>query len=97
MNWSNALPAENAILLQSGTNEVEVLVFRVGGFTLGINVAKVREVLTSPPVIGSSHAHGLTPTPPLPGAAGLRLSLVGPPVLLERSRRRRSPSQPTPR
>ena len=36
---------EKEILLESGTNEMEVLVFRVGDFTFGINVAKVREVL----------------------------------------------------
>ena len=71
MNWSNALPAENAILLQSGTNEVEVLVFRVGGFTLGINVAKVREVLTSPVVTALPDSH-----PSICGCFRLRDSVV---------------------
>jgi two-component system chemotaxis response regulator CheV len=71
MNWSNALPAENAILLQSGTNEVEVLVFRVGGFTLGINVAKVREVLTSPPVTALPDSH-----PSICGCFRLRDSVI---------------------
>jgi two-component system, chemotaxis family, chemotaxis protein CheV len=33
------------ILLESGTNEVEILVFSVGVYRLGINVAKVREIL----------------------------------------------------
>ena len=33
------------ILLESGTNELEVLVFTVGETTYGINVAKVREVI----------------------------------------------------
>jgi two-component system chemotaxis response regulator CheV len=42
---ANNLMAERGILLESGTNEVEVLVFRVGNFLLGINVAKVREIL----------------------------------------------------
>lgn len=41
-------PLDTNILLESGTNEVEVLVFQVGQLTLGINVAKVREVLTMP-------------------------------------------------
>lgn len=36
----------NSILLESGTNELEVLVFQVGVYRLGINVAKVREILT---------------------------------------------------
>ena len=71
MSWSNALPAENAILLQSGTNEVEVLVFRVGGFTLGINVAKVREVLTSPPVTALPDSH-----PSICGCFRLRDSVI---------------------
>src|SRR5690242_17482370 len=43
-----ANPMDSDILLESGTNEVEVLVFRVGRLTLGINVAKVREILTAP-------------------------------------------------
>ncbi len=71
MNWSNSLPSENAILLQSGTNEVEVLVFRVGGFTLGINVAKVREVLTSPPVTALPDSH-----PSICGCFRLRDSVI---------------------
>ena len=46
MNASNIL-LEKEILLESGTNELEVLVFRVGSYCLGINVAKVREILPS--------------------------------------------------
>lgn len=50
-------PLDTNILLESGTNEVEVLVFQVGQLTLGINVAKVREVLTMPRMtqLPSSH------------------------------------------
>ena len=48
---------EKEILLESGTNEVEVLVFRVGHFRLGINVAKVREILLSPEITQLPHAH----------------------------------------
>jgi two-component system chemotaxis response regulator CheV len=33
------------ILLEAGTNELEVLVFRVGKLNCGVNVAKVREVI----------------------------------------------------
>lgn len=36
---------DNGILLEAGTNEAEVLVFRVRGRRFGVNVAKVREVL----------------------------------------------------
>lgn len=71
MSWSNSLPSENAILLQSGTNEVEVLVFRVGEFTLGINVAKVREVLSSPPVTALPDSH-----PSICGCFRLRDSVI---------------------
>ena len=33
------------ILLESGTNELEILEFIVGGNYYGINVAKIREIL----------------------------------------------------
>ncbi|MBQ8314239.1 MAG: chemotaxis protein CheV [Lachnospiraceae bacterium] len=36
---------ETGILLESGTNELEILEFRVGSNYYGINVAKVREIL----------------------------------------------------
>lgn len=36
---------ETGILLESGTNELEVLEFKVGGNYYGINVAKIREIL----------------------------------------------------
>lgn len=45
---------ETNILLESGTNELEILEFMVGGNYYGINVAKVREILTY---------HELTPVP----------------------------------
>ncbi|MBL8827598.1 MAG: chemotaxis protein CheW [Planctomycetaceae bacterium] len=48
---------EKDILLESGTNEMEVLVFRVGGLTFGINVAKVREVLPTPKLTALPRAH----------------------------------------
>lgn len=37
---------ETNILLESGTNELEILEFRVGKNYYGINVAKIREILT---------------------------------------------------
>lgn len=45
---SPSTPAKNNskdILLESGTNELEVLVFELGGQRFGVNVAKVREVI----------------------------------------------------
>lgn len=36
---------ETNILLESGTNELEILEFMVGGNSYGINVAKIREIL----------------------------------------------------
>ena len=37
---------ETNILLENGTNELEVLEFTVAGSHYGINVAKVREIIT---------------------------------------------------
>ncbi|EAQ82650.1 chemotaxis protein CheW [Blastopirellula marina] len=45
------------ILLESGTNELEILVFSVGRFTFGINVAKVREVLPRQTMTALPQAH----------------------------------------
>ena len=39
------------ILLESGTNELEVLEFTLGDNYYGINVAKIREILTYQQVI----------------------------------------------
>ena len=35
------------ILLEAGTNELELLVFTCGGVAFGINVAKVKEIIRS--------------------------------------------------
>lgn len=48
---------EKEILLESGTNELEILVFRLGDYTFGINVAKVREVLPRGPITSLPQAH----------------------------------------
>jgi two-component system chemotaxis response regulator CheV len=45
------------ILLESGTNELEVLVFSVADYTFGINVAKVREVLPVAEITKLPRAH----------------------------------------
>jgi two-component system chemotaxis response regulator CheV len=48
---------ENEILLESGTNELEILVFKLGDYTFGINVAKVREVLPRGAITSLAKAH----------------------------------------
>lgn len=45
------------ILLENGTNELEVLEFMVGSNHYGINVAKVREIVTYQPVTPVPNAH----------------------------------------
>ena len=45
------------ILLESGTNELEVLEFKVGSNFYGINVAKTREILLYQPVTPLPNAH----------------------------------------
>ena len=48
---------DKEILLESGTNELEVLVFDVANYVFGINVAKVREVLPSTEITRLPQAH----------------------------------------
>ena len=45
------------ILLEAGTNEVEILVFRLGDRRFGVNVAKVREVIRMQPTVDVPHKH----------------------------------------
>ena len=45
------------ILLESGTNELEVLEFKVGENFYGINVAKIREILTYHPITPLPNSH----------------------------------------
>lgn len=45
------------ILLESGTNEIEVMKFTINDNLYGINVAKVKEILVSEPVKPMPHAH----------------------------------------
>ncbi|MBI1335448.1 MAG: response regulator [Phycisphaera sp.] len=49
--------AQAEILLESGTNELEVLVFSLGSGTYGVNVAKVREVILPTRVTASPDQH----------------------------------------
>ena len=48
---------ETNILLENGTNELEVLEFTIGNNYYGINVAKIREILPYQPVTPMPNAH----------------------------------------
>jgi Chemotaxis signal transduction protein len=45
------------ILLESGTNEFEIIEFSVGNISYGINVAKVREIINLVPVTAMPNSH----------------------------------------
>jgi len=71
MNKLANLLLEKEILLESGTNELEILVFDVGRYVFGVNVAKVREVLPSPAITHLPNAH-----PSIRGVFKLRNQVV---------------------
>ena len=48
---------KRGILLESGTNEIEVMEFTINGNLYGINVAKVKEIIVSAPVKPMPHSH----------------------------------------
>ena len=48
---------KDGILLETGTNEIEIMEFTIDGNLYGINVAKVREIMLSAPVHPMPHAH----------------------------------------
>jgi two-component system chemotaxis response regulator CheV len=48
---------ETNILLESGTNELEILEFKIGENHYGINVAKIREILQYQPITPVPNAH----------------------------------------
>ncbi len=48
---------DTKILLENGTNELEVLEFTVAGNSYGINVAKIREIITYQPVTLVPNSH----------------------------------------
>ena len=48
---------QTGILLESGTNEIEIMEFIIDGELYGINVAKVKEIMVSGPVKPVPHAH----------------------------------------
>ncbi|WP_370621773.1 chemotaxis protein [Bacillus sp. JCM 19034] len=51
--------SKQEILLETGTNELEVIVFEVGSYFFGINVMKVREIISAQTItpIPNSHKH----------------------------------------
>lgn len=55
MSTTRSTPGD--ILLDAGTNELEVLVFGLAGGWYGVNVAKVREVIRPVKVTASPHRH----------------------------------------
>ena len=52
-----AAEEKKGILLETGTNEFEIVEFSIGNVNYGINVAKVREVITRTPVTEMPQAH----------------------------------------
>ncbi|WP_027406762.1 chemotaxis protein [Anaerovibrio sp. RM50] len=52
-----AAEEKKGILLETGTNEFEIVEFNIGDVNYGINVAKVREVITRTPVTEMPQAH----------------------------------------
>lgn len=48
---------KSEILLESGTNEIEIMEFTILGNLYGINVAKVREIMISEPIKAMPHVH----------------------------------------
>ena len=48
---------KSGILLETGTNEIEIMEFTIDGNLYGINVAKVREIMMSDKVKPMPHAH----------------------------------------
>ncbi|MBO4779653.1 MAG: chemotaxis protein CheV [Selenomonadaceae bacterium] len=54
---AETLGDKKGILLETGTNEFEIVEFSIGGVNYGINVAKVREVIQRAPVTSMPQAH----------------------------------------
>lgn len=48
---------QNEILLESGTNELEIMEFTIAGQVFGINVAKIREIMQREPFRPMENAH----------------------------------------
>lgn len=50
-------PDNTGILLETGTNEIEIMQFTINGILYGINVAKVKEIIMSDTVKPMPHVH----------------------------------------
>lgn len=55
--FGRRMDMDTNILLENGTNELEVLEFKLGNNHYGINVAKIREILSYQPVTPIPNAH----------------------------------------
>ncbi len=55
MGYSN----QTKILLESGTNELEIIEFKVGGELFGINIAKIREIIRAHEVKPMPNSHNV--------------------------------------
>lgn len=62
---------QSKILLESGTNELEIVMFKVGSGTFGINVLKVREIINPLPITVTPNAH-----PNVEGVIRLRQEVI---------------------
>lgn len=62
---------KNKILLESGTNELEIVMFKVGTGVFGINVLKVREIINPLPVTKTPNGH-----PHVEGVIRLRQEVI---------------------
>ena len=51
------MPGHQGVLLESGTNELEIVEFEVGSSKFGINVIKVKEIIQPIPITFIPHAH----------------------------------------
>lgn len=72
MSTTKAVSAvDHGILLEAGTNEAEVLAFRVCGARFGVNVAKVREVVPLERLTPIPHSH-----PAIDGLAEVREMVI---------------------
>lgn len=49
--------SQTKILLESGTNELEIMEFKVGGELFGINIAKIREIIRAQEVKFMTNSH----------------------------------------
>lgn len=62
---------KNKILLESGTNELEIVMFKVGTGIFGINVLKVREIINPLPITQTPNGH-----PHVEGVIRLRQEVI---------------------